>query len=134
LQYYKPDWFDIEELVPPSIIASIGENVAWLLLDVRIVWTADAIRNYFKKPLWVNIKGYPNRGFRPWTPGKYSQHNFGRALDGTVEGFSAEEVRQEILTHPNEPAFRFINRIELDTSWLHVDAASVPQRIKTFKP
>lgn len=132
--YYKPEYFKLADFVPPARIAALGA-LAWGLVDVRMVWTADAVRAYFGKPAFINrLPALDERGFREPVPGKASQHFFGRAFDMDIPGLSAEEIRGEIIARQDIPAFRFITRMERGVNWLHADCAAVSQRIVLFNP
>lgn len=128
---YKPEYFKTYELVPPEVFSVLGEK-ALALMDSRILWTFDAIREYFKAPITINNYTtakpgeyiYKDSGFRvaPVGSAAYSQHLFGRAGDLKIKGVSAADARAEIKAKwKTEPAFRFITAIEDGVSWLHVD-------------
>ena len=128
---YKPEYFKTYELVDPVTFASFGENSLWFM-DSRILWTGDALREYFNAPCIVNNYMtaktgeyiYKDSGLRyEINPGAArSQHLYGRALDIKISGISSDDARKEILSKQgSEPAFRFITAVELGVSWLHVD-------------
>ena len=122
---WRPRYFDLAELVPPETLRYLG-NRAWELLDVRILWTADALRRYFGAPITINdpTTGLTLRGWRPDgcpTGASHSQHRYGRALDMTIRGVTAGEAREMIRTAPQDAAMRHITAVELDVLWLHVD-------------
>ena len=137
---YKCENFAIHELVPPKVYQKRGEK-AWELLDPRLLITLDRLRERYG-PIRVNDYGYRNPGNRQWswlrTPGSphfspTSQHTFGRAADCLFSDVEVEQVRKDILANPDDHAFKLINSIELDVSWLHVDVRNC-ERIKAFKP
>jgi len=138
---YQPEHFIIQEFVPPQTYALFGAR-SWLAMDVRIVWTADAVREYFKKPVtintWHNGGQFSARGYRlptVKTLDDLTQHKMGRAIDFDVKGIAAEEVRKEIIAHPTEFYFRFIRRLELNVNWVHADCALTnSDKIITFNP
>jgi len=126
---YRPTHFDLEELVDPTTWNLLGEK-AWWLLDPRLLWTLDQIRERYNQPVTVNTwkwqqeKPETMRGFRPssTTEGRFhSQHRYGRATDFDVEGMTADEVRADILSHQNDSAFQYITCLETDISWVHLD-------------
>jgi hypothetical protein len=122
---FRPHYFDLCELVPPDVLHDL-DNRAWSLLDIRILWTADALRRYFSSAITINDydSGYTLRGWRPHdsvTGAMYSQHKYGRALDMTIKGVSADDARQLIKQAPDNPAMQYITAIELYVPWLHVD-------------
>jgi len=135
---YKCKYFVIEELVSREAFTDRGEK-AWQLLDDRMLMTLDRLREKYGK---MTVNNWKWGGDREWsglrTPdspyySKYSQHTHGRAFDIIFNNITAEEVRQEILANPDDPAFEFINSFEEGTSWLHIDARCV-KRLYTFKP
>ena len=141
--HYKPEYFRPEEFLDRETYARIvkaGVN-PWVLLDSRILFTADGIRDYFGVPVYLNNWVFGGdkqwRGLRNPKAPQYSptsQHSFGRAIDAHIKDMTAEEVRQAILARPNDSRFRFIMRLEGTVSWLHVDVANVPGRIVVFSP
>ena len=135
---YKCKYFIIEELVDPETYKKRGDR-AWELLDYRMLVTIDRLREKYGKMTINNWKWGKDRmwsGLR--TPesawySQYSQHTYGRAADIIFHDITAEEVRQDIIANPDDPAFEFINSIELGTSWLHADVRNT-NKLKTFKP
>lgn len=123
---YKPE-APAQTFIPPEVYNVYKEKSLWFV-DFRVLWTFDALSSYFKKPLvgnnWASGGQFKYRGFRPpaYTEGAaLSQHRFGRAQDCDVVGIPAETVRQEIILHPREVAFRYITCIESTVNWLHFD-------------
>lgn len=123
---YTPKHFKASELVPR------GYERYWLILmDERILRTLDAIREHYNRPVLVNHAGMQNRGWRPpnsTVGGKLSQHRFGRAVDLSVSGISAETVRNDIRSG----LFPLITAIEKDVSWVHIDVRNV-ERLMEFE-
>lgn len=123
---YIPEHFRLQELVDPAAYKTLGER-AWQLLDPRLLVTMDAIRGRFGAVIcntWADGGNLRSRGFR--SPGSrtgasYSQHRFGRAMDMHFADVTVEEVRRDILQHPERVAYMHITAVELDTSWLHID-------------
>lgn len=115
IQFYKPEYFRLEEIFPAEVIEAYGED-CWQFMDHRILQTIDVIRKRLNRKTYINgynpirKRVYQYRGFRPNTYiADYlncSQHRFGRALDFDVEGMTAAEVRawllenQDLLPHP----------------------------------
>ena len=138
---YRPTHFRIEELVTPGIFQMYGVR-AFSLFDSRLLWTADAVRGYFDKPVrcnnWHNDGTFTQRGYRPpdsLIGAETSEHRFGRALDIDVIGLGAEEVRQEILSRQERDAFQYITRLEVGVNWVHFDLKNtLEDHIITFKP
>lgn len=133
---YKCKHFSIHELVPPQVYKDRGE-FAWELLDDRLLITIDALRSRYGT---MTINNYKLGGEREWsglrTPDspfyrEYSQHTFGRAADSIFHLVPVEHVRHDIQENPQ--MFPFINSLELNTSWLHIDVRNC-ERIKTYRP
>jgi hypothetical protein len=95
---------------------------------------AQFYRDWFDSPVTVNNwhRGgkYTERGFRlpnTDTGASLSQHKFGRAFDCTIEGYTADEVRQIILD--NEETFINAGLTTLESgeyapTWVHSDLRS----------
>ena len=142
--HYKPVHFDTEELVDPYTFAHKGESSLGTM-DVRILITADKIREYFGKSMTIN--NWKWGGPREWSGlrtkdstyySPYSQHSFGRAIDFLIEGIDAQEVRDEIKKNQDNDAFKYITRMEefKTMSWVHVDCMNWNREkgIYVFKP
>lgn len=108
---YKPKYFNYNELFPSKSLHD------WKNIDARILKSADDIREIFG-PLWCNGHGLTQCGFRT-NGSSTSQHRFGRAMDLHSNKYSSEEIRMHILK--NREMFPYINFLEIDISWLHID-------------
>jgi len=121
---YTPKYFKIQELVPPSIYNALGSK-SLIVMDARMLYTADCLREHFGKPItinnWHKSGKFSQRGFRDNSSvgATYSQHRYGRALDMDIKGVTAEEARIEIVKNRNK--FKYITTLESDVSWLHAD-------------
>lgn len=127
---YRCKHFDIRELISPAVWQQMGEK-AWTLLDPLLLQTIDQIQEKWGT-MWVNTwhwgGQYSQRGLRSpleitklreqgiWKP--FSQHVFGRAVDCHFKHATVTEVRQYILSHPNE--YPHIRGVEV-ANWLHID-------------
>ncbi len=134
-------YFKIEEFFPPSMLLKYSEDRLWSLMDSRIVWTADQLRERFGKAIINDLPfGGMNqfRGFRPFdceTGAELSQHKFGRAIDITFAGWTTPFLRRYIKDHPSFKGFQYITYIEDDVPWLHIDCRfSIQGSIRFFKP
>jgi len=105
-----------------------------------MLWTFDAVREYFDKPTIINnyihAKAgqpvYKESGLRlaPVGAATRSQHIYGRAGDLKIQDVTAEDARKEIMARwRKEPAFRFITAIELDVDWLHIDCRNTNMEV-----
>ena len=123
---YIPRHFSVSELVPPDTYKALGE-AAIILMDSRILWTIDAIRDMYGCAIIVNNgTSLTQRGFRNVNDiageATYSQHKYGRAIDFDCAMHSADEIRQKIITEwRTNPAFQFITAIEVGIPWVHID-------------
>lgn len=126
---YHPTHFHIQELVDPSTWNLLGDK-AWFLLDPRLLWTLDRLRERYDRAITINTWRWTTRspltmrGFRPagaTVGAEHSQHRYGRAADFDVEGMEAEDIRQDILSHQTDDIFKYIACLEVDISWVHMD-------------
>ena len=135
---YRCNHFQLHELLPPDLYYARGD-AGWQLLDERLLRAIDALRDWYG-PMTIN--NWYWGGEREWsglrTPdspyySETSQHSYGRAADCLFADVPVEMVRTEILEHPDEPAHKRINSLELDVSWLHIDVRNC-ERIMTYRP
>ena len=128
--YYKPRWFDIEELVPPQLFEQFKDrqHILWQQLDPRILWSGDNLRDMFGPATvnsWLWGGRFEQSGLRTPDSQHYSptsQHSHGRGLDLKFNNVDYEELRQFIIHNPQDERLQYITCIELDTpTWLHID-------------
>jgi len=139
MKYYKPVHFKTEEFVPESIFAARGEK-SLELMDARILYTADCLREFLGVPLIINTWLWNGstqyRGFRPQGIGvgsALSQHKYGRALDFVSKKMTAEQMRLKILECSK--LFPYITFMENKVNWVHVDnRSSQHEGIHLFNP
>lgn len=135
--------FQLEELVDPKTYRDFGVS-AWQLFPTESLIMLDDFREFIGRPVTVNnwhIGGqFSMRGYRPaWTEvgAVGSPHKKGQAFDCDVEGMTAEEVRQKILADQGNHLLQYINRVEGEVNWFHMDRYLPPQgkgRIYLFHP
>lgn len=133
----KP-FFKVSELVCPHTYKKWGEQ-SWQFLDTNLLWCILIIRrDIVRKPMVVNNgSSYTQRGLRcnrcdlvRTKSGVYlSAHIFGKAIDFTVPGMTAEQVRK--LIKDNAGIFPCNIRLEKGVSWVHIDV--LPQYGVTAK-
>jgi hypothetical protein len=131
MRYCCPRNFKVQELVPESVYVVHGD-LSLFLMDSRILWTIDAIRDYYQKSItvnnWADGGPFDQRGFRndPTMLAKapLSQHNCGRAIDLDVDGVPAEEVRSDIQAGKLAYQVAYVTGIELAVNWLHIDVGN----------
>ncbi|MDY0218973.1 MAG: D-Ala-D-Ala carboxypeptidase family metallohydrolase [Candidatus Cloacimonas acidaminovorans] len=126
---YVPIYYKWYELVPNKKY----QNYWLILMDERILITLDEIRKYYGRPVTVNNwywgGKFNSRGWRePFDPdgAELSQHKFGRAVDFTIAGISAETIRNDI----RRGLFPLITCIEKDVSWVHIDVRNVKRLLE----
>ena len=135
-------YFKIEELVPKDTFEKYGDD-CWKYFTDNSLRMLDGVREFFEKPVTVNNwlwgGNLQYRGYRPPDcpiGAPFSYHKSGRAFDFDVKGMSAEEVRRHILDNQDDLLLIWIERMEKDVSWVHVDTGSLPTgkgRIYLFK-
>ena len=120
--------FFIEEFVPPEIWERFGNNAIWFI-NPKIILINQFIRERFKVEVtvnnWKDLGQYKESGFRmpeTKTGARLSQHKLGNASDTKVEGFTAEEVRNDIRKNFDLYSKFGLSTIEKDTdTWTHID-------------
>jgi len=129
LSYYCPKHFDPREFVPPEVYKALGDRCI-LVMDYRMLKTADQIREFFGLPCiinnWHTGKDRKYSGFRPFrcTVGAtWSQHRFGRALDMIIPTIDANDARSELIKAPKR--FPYVTCMEDNVKWLHVDCRAI---------
>lgn len=125
---YKPEYFRPYEFVPKSVHDYFGVR-SINFMDERILMVADQIRDYFARPVYINIyeSGLENRGWRfPFssTGSKLSTHKYGWAIDFNVEDTSAQDVYMEIITHEEDffqMGVKRVEKVQFTPTWTHID-------------
>jgi hypothetical protein len=132
------EYFDIRELVSPKVYKKYGQ-ASWKFLDPRLLHTVLVIRRALDRPFTVNNwhtgGKFKQRGLRSnlgyifmskFKKGVMylSGHVLGRALDFTVKGMTAQEVRNWLVA--NQKILPYKIRLEnkmkgKPISWVHLD-------------
>ena len=158
------EYFDLEELICPHVSANYGQK-AWKFIDGRLLETVYVIRKHIAKPVYVNNWSYggsfTQRGLRcnicelvkvKTTNDKVymSAHSQGEAVDFSVKGMTANEVRlwlmdnQDILPYPIRVEVGFnphgMNKEQIRQAimkdamnWVHIDLRGEGEKITYFK-
>ena len=137
---YKCKYFKIKELVNPELLKKVGEDVAWLMFDDRLLKMADAIREKYGA-CTVNASGLVDCGLRDpncTTGAKNSMHKIGRALDLHIRSIELKHVgdrvgkikaynlvREQLMLLPQFDVLKF----ERNISWLHIDTGNRDNRL-----
>ncbi|MBO7735493.1 MAG: hypothetical protein J6S67_23210 [Methanobrevibacter sp.] len=139
---YKPKYFNIKELVNPTLLNQIGIETAWKILDENLLRCADKIREKYGA-VTINGGQLKDCGLRDWTSttgAKYSAHKFGRALDLHIMAIEKlnlskiektkmyNKIRAELMIDKQFDCLNFEDNI----TWLHIDTFNRPKRV--FNP
>jgi hypothetical protein len=130
---YIPKHFQSYELVPQDIYTQMGDNSLYLI-DDRILWTLDQIRELYNVPMivntWKNGGEFSQRGYRndPNTGAPLSAHRFGRAVDFDISGTTAEDFRTKVKTGDLDSIMIYITRMEEGVNWIHMDCMGLPKQ------
>lgn len=131
-------YFTVQEFIPPEIYNRLGDK-AIQLMDVKIIETANVLREYFGK-MYINTWSFNGkrryRGLRPMNLtsdpitgthfARKSQHYFGNAIDFHFKEISIQDAFVEILN--NRYLFPHIHRVEGNpTTWIHIDCKGQSQ-------
>jgi len=140
MRYYNPVYFKPYEYLPPIVFNTMGEH-GISLMDPRILWTWDQLRIKIGKRItinnWKDGGPFEQRGFRFMsTQGALlSQHKFGRACDGDIEGITAAEFREDVKKGVFDEQLKYVTFIEDKINWIHLDCrASAFDRILFIEP
>lgn len=134
-------YFKISELVCPHCVQTFGDN-AWQFLSTELLSIIYILRTkIIKKPMIVNTASgsLTQRGLRcnicqlckdKTSKNKIyvSAHQLGKAIDFSVNGMTAEEVRNLIRSNIDE--FECPIRLERDVNWVHIDAYTIDGKTK----
>lgn len=142
---YRCKHFVIKELVNPTLLKQIGEDVAWAIFDERLLRYADAIREKYG-PCTVNASGLVDCGLRDpqsKTGAKYSAHKMGRALDLHIRSIELEfagnraakgkaynKIREQLMLDSRFDCLNFESTVGgAPCSWLHIDTFNRKNRL-----
>jgi hypothetical protein len=134
LRGYRPQHFELHELVPPEILELRGE-AAWELLEPRLLVAGDRVRDRFGPCTvndWKDGGRFRESGLRDGVTGvgaRLSQHKRGAALDLKFKHVKPRTVFDYLLEHPDEfPEITVLEDVAKTPTWLHFDvrAASWP--------
>lgn len=134
-------YFKISELVCPHCVQTFGDN-AWQFLSTELLSIIYILRTkIIKKPMIVNTASgsLTQRGLRcnicqlckdKTSKNKIyvSAHQLGKAIDFSVNGMTAEEVRNLIRSNIDE--FECPIRLERNVNWVHTDAYTIDGKTK----
>ena len=134
------EYFDIQDLVSPEIIATIGERASWTLIRPW-VQQIDMIRRLYGSALWVNGNGRNYAGVRPIDckiGAKKSRH---KMLDPYVIAFDfvCNDLEKLETVVRNDSKILGAVRMEdpkFTPTWRHIElsCALCPQNLVIFIP
>lgn len=127
-RYKISENFYLDEVMHPDVYKKFGKKSRWFI-DQRLIDIVQYIRTATAEPItintWFDGGRFKERGLRnpaTTTGAKYSQHKFGKALDFTVSGMTADEVREKILGEWKQDLMNLgLTAIEAGVSWVHID-------------
>jgi hypothetical protein len=146
----KSKYFRLEELVPPEIFKSEGEN-AWNHLSSDLIDSIDGLSEFLHEKLntekdhivitinnwlWVKVNPLTESGYRipaTKTGAPKSEHKLGNAVDAKVKGFNAGDIQKLILQYQDDPRLLKITRMEANpptSSWTHIDCEVLGPNVK----
>lgn len=146
---YKCKYFSIKELVNPTLLKKIGEQVAWTTFDENLLKYADMIREKYGA-ITINANGLTDCGLRDpqsATGAKYSMHKIGRALDGHIVSIEKEAGKIKDAEERKKYKIKEYNKVrealmvdrkfdklnfETNINWLHFDTGNRANRL--FNP
>lgn len=135
---YKCKHFKIQELVPPSLLEILPEQMAWKLMDEKVLRLADYLKERYSpdNPVVINNwswgGAFTQSGLRTKDYEKFnknSRHPYGDALDIKFpkEPWLVDKIREDIRKEGS--AFPYITEVEEDVSWLHVSTSTRYQHL-----
>ena len=124
---YRPQYFQLYELVPPEIFKERGQR-AWEMLRPEALAMLDGLRKKFgpiKINDWMDGGHYTESGLRRFdskTGAEFSMHRYGCAFDAKFRDVLPAEAHAYILAHQGEfPLITAIEAIESTPTWVHAD-------------
>jgi hypothetical protein len=142
------------ELVPKATYEKMGDGSLTLFKPAFLI-ALDNVADFFSRyygshcPIFINDYFYGGqRQYCGWRPEEcfdadghpigagHSQHKDGNAADLHCKIYSAEQMREIVLAHKDDPLLEGITRLEAGVSWMHMDSMVLPAgiaRIHLFK-
>ena len=139
----RPKYFKIHELADPSIIAEVGEDATWAMLNPKLFAALDWLRETFG-PLLINGRSYKESGLRrkdTKTGSPRSAHKTGQAYDikPLAKGVTVQAMYSFILANETEAMRHGITEVEdirFTPTWLHISCRphTLGNKIRVVKP
>ena len=136
---YKPEGFLPHEFVTKKVYDRFGIK-SFMFIDSRLLRTMEMLKKRYGCTITINnynyggereFSGLRQPGDQFYNPN--SQHSLGNACDALFSGYSAEEIRKDILRYHNGiEAYAYITGIELGVTWNHIEIGNRPDQIYTF--
>ena len=142
----KTKYFELHELVCDHIYHKYG-HTAWQFIDPRLKITIDWIREHIDRSVYINnyewggnqtqsgVRCNLCRLVKTKTDKNsvyMSAHITAQAVDFSVVGMTAQEVRDWLVEHQDELPYPI--RLEDDVDWVHLDVRDTGVKIYIFKP
>lgn len=139
----RPTHFTIHELADPSIIAELGEELTWELLDPALFPALDWLRGIFG-PILINGGKFKESGLRrkdTKTGSAKSAHKAGQAYDlkPLAEGVTVQKMYHYVLANEREAMRHGITEVEdirFTPTWFHISCRphTMGKCIRIVKP
>lgn len=136
---YRCKNYAIYELVPPELFNEYEEWRLWWLFPETMLRVIDNLRDDYGK-IKINdwYWGGENTQSGIRIPGQYyykltSQHAWARGFDLHPEETDVETMRRDIIDR-KKPYMKFVQGVELDVPWLHIDGRNNGGELFTFSP
>lgn len=138
---FRPKFFILQELVPPSMFDKYGEE-CWSYFDPNLLIALDKLRAHFGPIVinnWHNGGPYKESGLRELgsaTGAPKSAHKHGMAADCKPRDCSVLHMYDYILDNQKEfPEVKRMENHDATPTWVHVDTvAHTGQGIRVFRP
>jgi len=137
---YKTKNFKIEELVHPRILNSVGEHIAWRMLDKECLMELDIIHAAWGSAIYINWGANDSRGLRPPNDEDgafYSVHKQGKAFDlvpanGDVLGLW--ELVFNLIQCDKIIRFNTLESLVFTPTWVHVACMNTGEKPLVINP
>ncbi len=138
---YRPKFFILQELVPPSLFDLLGEQ-AWELFDQNALIALDKLREHFGAIVvndWHKGGPYKESGLRETntkTGAPRSAHKVGKAFDCKPKKWTVSDMYNYVVDNPREfPEIRRVENIRFTPTWFHFDTIEHGNEgIRVFRP
>lgn len=128
---FRPQYFQLHELVPPDIFKERGHR-GWELFRPEALAMLDGLRKKFGAITvnnWIDGGQYRESGLRRFdskTGAEFSMHKYGCGFDPKFAKVMPQEAYAYIKANRSEfPLITAMEDIEFTPTWLHVDTRNI---------